>query len=301
MITCVICGQQVTSKRGLAFHIKKHGIKSVDDYMEMYPEQREFIEPKDETLLTCPICGRYNMKQLGQHITGTHKMTHDEFLEKYPNQQMFIEEISDRCRRATQIGHESYLNNVAKDPEKYADSYRKRAEKRKQNNPDIGDKISNILREHGVYDRMSQWVKEMWQNEEYRKLHSEKCKKQHENGLTDKVLEKSGKKRYSVTLNEKTYSMRSTWEVQFASYLNSINIPFEYEPFAIDYEYDGSIKKYYPDFVITGTNILFEVKPKNLTNKAINIAKMNACIAKGYDFRYITEDELKNLEILNLF
>ena len=80
MIRCVVCSQEVTSKRGLAFHIKKHGICSVSDYLKLYPDQTDSIEPKDDTLLTCPICGRYNMKQLGQHIVGTHKMTHEDFL-----------------------------------------------------------------------------------------------------------------------------------------------------------------------------------------------------------------------------
>ena len=295
MIKCVICSQSVTSKRGLAFHIKKHDIESVDKYIEMYPDQIQYIEPKDDSLLTCPICGRYNMKQLGQHITGTHKMTHDEFIAMYPNQKMFIDEISDRCRKATLIGRDKYYENKKADPEKYAKMIKDRTEKRIQNNPDISDKIKKGQQNSERYQNTRYLVSELWKNEDYRKMQSEKAKKQHENGLTEIIVSKSGKKRYQVTLGDITYSMRSTWEIKFAKFLYENNVNFKYEPFVIKYVYDNKVRSYYPDFIIDGTNILYEVKPKNLIGKDINIAKMNASIDHGYDFIYITEDDLSNL------
>ena len=298
MIKCVICSQNVTSRRGLAFHIKKHSFDSVDAYLEAYPEQRYVLEPKDETLLTCPICGRYNMKQLGQHITGTHKMTHEQFISMYPDQKMFIDEISDRCRKAREIGFESYLRNVAENPDKYKEIYAQRAEKRKQNNPDIGIKIAHVLRQHGVYSRLSEQYKLLWQQEEYRQKQSNKCREQHKNGLTEIVLKNSGKKRYHITLNGITYSMRSTWECKFAQMLHDRNIPFEYEFISIHYMFNDTDKIYYPDFHIIGTNIIFEVKPYSLTKHKRNVAKMNATIDCGYDFRYITEHELLNPNLI---
>ena len=299
MIKCVVCSQEVTSRRGLAFHLKKHNIESVDEYLKLYPDQIQYVEPKDENLITCPICGRYNLKQLGQHIVGTHKMTHEEFSKLYPDQKMFIDEISERCRRATFIGRDQYYKNKEADPEGYQKRIEARVNKRKEHNPDLGKKISSILRDNGAYDRMSDWAKKKWQEPEYRKMQSDKAKKQHENGLTDIITRKSGKKRYKVIINNIEYSMRSTWEVEFAKILNEKGIDFKYECFTIDYEYGGKIKKYYPDFIITNTNIIFEVKPKTLIPYAVNIAKQNASIAAGYDFRYITEDELKNIDSIN--
>jgi hypothetical protein len=299
MITCSVCSQVVTSKRGLAFHIKKHGIDSVKTYLEMFPEEQSNINPKDNSLLTCPICGEYNFKQLTQHITWKHNMTREQFEQQYPDQLLYLPEISERCSRAGTTSGERYQEHFEQDPEKYRLSYMKRAKTRKKNNPDLGKKISGILRSHGVYDRLSEQSKRLWKDDSYRKLQSDKCKRQHENGLTEIILKNSGKKRYKVTLGECVYSMRSKWECTFANILYEKHIPFEYESFCIKYEFNGRIRSYYPDFVIPNTNILFEVKPLSLTKKDINIAKMNACIEEGYDFRYITEIELKNPEIIN--
>lgn len=299
MIKCVMCSQEVSSRRGLSFHIKKHGIDSIDKYLELYPDQQSQIEPINEELLTCPICNKHNMKQLSQHITWVHKMTQEEFLSLYPNQKLFIDEISDRCRKASQIGVIQYYQNKENNPEKYEKMIQERTLKRIKNNPDIGSKVSKILREHGVYDRLSDRVKKMWQDEDYRKLQSDKAKKQHENGLTDIIADKSGKKRYKVKIGDVEYSMRSTWEVMFAEFLYENNIDFLYEPLTIDYEYNGKVRKYYPDFIIPNTNILFEVKPKGLIYKPMNEAKRQASIKAGYDFRYITEEELDNIESIN--
>ena len=300
MIKCVVCSQEVTSRRGLAFHLKKHGIESVNKYLEIYPDQIQYVDPIDDTLLTCPICGRYNMKQLGQHIVGTHKLTHAEFLEMYPNQKMFVDEISERCSRAQAVGVEQYYRNKERDPDKYAEIYKERSRKRLENNPDLGTKISAILRKNGVYDAWSERLKRQWKDPEYIKKKSEQCKRQHENGLTDIVLTKSYKNRSVHTvIGGVHYDMRSNWEVKFGNLLYSLGIPFEYETVKIPYFYNGKFRSYSPDFLISGTNIIFEIKPYRLTRYDINKAKQRWAIERGYSFRYITEYELKNTETIN--
>jgi hypothetical protein len=301
MIKCCVCGQEVTSKRGLAFHIKKHDIKSVQDYIKMFPEQEQLVDPKDTDLLQCPICGQKNLKQLTQHITWKHKLSRTEFKKLYPNQTLFIEEISERCKQATKLGHEKYLENVKNDPEKYKNSYMERSKKRLQNNPDIGIKISKILRENGTYDATSTRTKKMWQDESYRKMQSDKCKEQHKNGLTEIVVQKSCNKNYIkiATFNNKQFRFRSSYELQFAEILNSYGIDFEYESLKLTYFYNGSFHTYYPDFVIPNTNIIFEVKPYFRITDIRNQIKQRTSIEKGYSFRYITEYELENPETIN--
>lgn len=299
MLKCVICSQVVTSKRGLSFHIKKHGFESLQEYLTKYPDEENKINPKDESLLTCPICGRYNMKQLGQHIVGTHKMTHDQFLKLYPDQVMFVPEISERCKRAQSEGIRQWKINKEEDPEKYHNIYQQRARRTLELHPDIPIRVSTKLKQNGYYDRLSIESKQRWKNEEYRKMQTNKCKKQHENGLTQIILEKSGRKRYPVTINNVTYNMRSTWEVAFAKLLNNMGFEFEYEPFALKYYYEGNIKYYYPDFVIKGTNIIFEVKPYELMCDIRNQIKQRTSIEKGYAFRYITKNEIDNPHTIN--
>lgn len=299
MITCAVCSQTVTSRRGLAFHIKKHEINSIQQYLEMFPNEESNVDPKNDSLLICPICGQKNLKQLTHHITWKHDMTREQFENLYPDQKLFIDEISTRCSKACKRGNEIRIENMKKFPDKYKEIYKNAARRRKENNPDIGLKISKILREQGVYDNTSSRTKSMWEDPSYRDMQSEKCKKQHENGLTSIVIQNSGKKRYAVTIGGIEYHMRSTWEVKFAEILYSKSIKFEYEPFSIKYEFNSTIKDYYPDFVIPGKNIIFEVKPINLTKTAMNIAKQNKCIESGFDFRYITEIELNDIANIN--
>lgn len=300
MIKCVVCSQDVTSRRGLAFHIKKHNIESVDKYLEIYPDQIQYVNPKDNSLITCPICGRYNMKQLGQHITGTHKITHDEFMKLYPNQKMFIDEISDRCRKASKIGVKKYYENKAANPEKYEEMIKKRTYNRIKNNPDIVEKIKLGQSNSELYQTTRSNVRELWKNPEYRKMQSEKCKKQHRDGLTDIVIKKSYKRRsITVTIDNIVYTMRSSWEVRFAQLLSSLNIPFEYENIKIKYFYNNNFHTYYPDFRIKDTNIVFEVKPYKLIQDDRNKAKQRYTVCSGYDLRYITEYELKNIDSIN--
>lgn len=302
MINCCVCNKEVTSRRGLAFHIKKHNIQSVQDYIEMFPDQEQSVDPKDTNLLQCPICGQKNLKQLTHHLTWKHKMSRSEFEKLYPNQILFIEEISDRCKQATKIGHEKYIENVKNNPDKYKKIYAGRAKKRLENNPDIGIKISKILRANGTYDITSTRIKKMWQKDSYRKMQSDKCKEQHKNGLTEIVIEKSYNKNHVkiATFNNKKFRFRSSFELRFAKILDSFGIKFEYESLQIKYFYNGSFHTYYPDFVIPNTNIIFEIKPYFRIPDIRNQAKQRACIENGYSFRYITEYELDNPEKIDL-
>jgi len=302
MIKCCVCGQTVTSKRGLAFHVKKHDIQSVDDYIKMFPDEEQTLNPSIDGLLSCPICGKKNLKQLTQHLTWIHGLSRSEFETNYPEQILFIPEISDRCKKATAIGHEKYLENVKNNPERYKKTYLERAAKIRERYPNLGNRISNKLRENGTYARLSDITRKKWNDESYRRMQSEKCKNQHKNGLTEIVVKKSCNKNYVkfATFNGKTYRFRSSYELKFAEILNNLGISFMYEELKINYFYNGLFHTYYPDFAIPNTNIVFEVKPYFRIQTKMNQAKQRYCVENGYSFRYITEYELNNPESINL-
>jgi hypothetical protein len=236
------------------------------------------------------------MKQLTQHLTDIHKITKDEFLKQYPNTKLWIDEISERCAKAQSIGIETYRNNLLNDPHYYDDVYNRRSKKR--NYDEIADKIRKTRNERGTNEKMSERSKLMWQNESYRQMQIEKAKKQHKNGLTDIVVQKSGKKRFKITLGNITYSMRSIWETKVANSLYERNIKFKYEPFTIKYELNNETKLYYPDFYLEDYNLIIEVKPLEFCNNDIVVAKKNACIKQGYKFMFITERELSYLNTI---
>ncbi len=95
--------------------------------------------------------------------------------------------------------------------------------------------------------------------------------------------------------------VKSSWEKMFAEKLdNNDNIETaQYEPIAIRYNYHGSKRNYYPDFLITtksGKTVLCEIKPKKLLNYGKNKPKAAAgrkfCKKMGWYYQIITEDIL---------
>ena len=88
---CLICDEEFSNRQKFAYHLNTtHNINTKEYKIKYKPD-------KDNNLLECPICGRYNMKQLTQHLTDIHKITKDEFLEQYPNTKLWVDEISERC------------------------------------------------------------------------------------------------------------------------------------------------------------------------------------------------------------
>jgi hypothetical protein len=285
---CLICGNEFENRQKFAYHINNMHNINIKEYKLKYKPD------KDVTLLECPICGKYNMKQLTQHLTDIHKITKDEFLIQYPDTKLWIDEISEHCSRAQSIGMDVFRNNLKQNPHFYDEMYHKRREKVDYSK--FAEKVRNTRIMRGTNLKMSARVKHMWADADYRKMQSEKAKQQHANGLTEIIVKNSGKKRYPLTLNNVTHNMRSTWEVQLGKYLYEHNIKFLYEPFAIKYTYNEKERVYYPDFLIVSSELVIEVKPQNLCNNDMVIAKKLATESMGYKFIFITENELSHLD-----
>lgn len=288
---CLICNCNIANRQQLASHLKNVHNTNTKEY------KSKFKLDKDASLLECPICGEYNFKQLTQHITWKHNLSKEEFLKQFPNTKLWIDSVSERCAKAQAKSIETFKNNLKHNSHYYDEMY-----VRRNNNRDtksISNKIRQTRIKNHTNEKMSKRVKLLWQDEDYKKLQSNKAKLQHKNGLTDIIASKSGRKRYLITLGSITYKMRSTWETKLAEYLYKHNIDFKYEPFAIKYMYNNDTHLYYPDFYITTNNIILEVKPNSLCNDDRVVAKKLACEAKGYKFMFITENEMSHLDEIN--
>jgi hypothetical protein len=72
--------------------------------------------------------------------------------------------------------------------------------------------------------------------------------------------QKKEKKSLSKEETLKKYGVRSGLEVKITEQLNSLNIPFKYEPFKVKYTQPESYRSYTPDYVILHNNIIIESK-----------------------------------------
>ena len=87
-------------------------------------------------------------------------------------------------------------------------------------------------------------------------------------------------------------TMRSSWEVKFAEYLDNNNIEFQFEPHSIETSYG----KYYPDFYLPQTKSYVEIKGY-FTKIAKN--KYDEAVSKSYPITVIDKKALQSLGILS--
>lgn len=112
--------------------------------------------------------------------------------------------------------------------------------------------------------------------------------------------------KYKSVKTDKIHSFRSSWEHKYMYYLdtNPDVIYWNYEPFMIEYEYEGDNKRYLIDFEVyykDGEKELIEVGVSGLKNDNRSLAKFTSaekyCEEKNYSFRLVTEKDFEFMEI----
>lgn len=97
---------------------------------------------------------------------------------------------------------------------------------------------------------------------------------------------------------------RSSYELRYMELLDADPevIAYQVEPVRIPYLFEGSVRNYVPDFLVTradGVQWLIEVKPAALVGTDQNLAKARAarlwCEASGAQLVLVTEETLNTL------
>lgn len=126
--------------------------------------------------------------------------------------------------------------------------------------------------------------------------------KQHPDGYTNRFF-KSGWV-HSVKADQKVY-VRSSWETRVLAVLDHYDAITEImvEPFEIPYEYEGGMRYYTPDILVTFNEVvqeLWEIKPAIYVDRPKNQAKFKAAQAyadkHGIGFRVVTLEHIEAME-----
>ena len=93
------------------------------------------------------------------------------------------------------------------------------------------------------------------------------------------------------------FTTKSSYETRYVEILEADEevVAFKYEPFSIEYEFEGATLNYTPDFLVLyldGHEELAEVKPERMVSLPKNEAKFEAAESYHPCFRIITEKEL---------
>ena len=107
-----------------------------------------------------------------------------------------------------------------------------------------------------------------------------------------------GKKIPYLTEKGNLLQLRSFLECKVCKFLELNNFDFNYESIEIEYLFENKSHKYYPDFYLKDYNLILEVKPLPKQSDGMVLAKRQASIDKGYNFMFVSENDLKDYENL---
>lgn len=263
--------------------------------------------------VTCKICGA-KRRILTQHLLKKHNLSKYEYEFKY-NSPIICKE-----RQLIQLERNKELNEKLSTDPYYIDLMKEVRHKngslpqvikvvnegreRYQNSEEGKKRNSEIMiNNHKFNDMQNKATVGKLNSEKFHKQESE----QMSNLLHDKWSDEEwksnhlskmfdGSKKIYEDINNNEVEFRSSWELSLHNYLVSHNINYEYESIKIKYKStDSKIHNYYPDFYIPDLNLILEVKPNMYTSNKINQIKKQVAIDSGYNFKFITENELKDL------
>ena len=277
--------------------------------------------------LTCPICGK-EFQTLNSHIHFKHKLSTEEFLKQYPNTKLVSDQIkksvSKTCKKSGcgkwMKGYEYPEWRIKQYQEKFSgegntffgkNHSKKTRKKMSDNHADFtGDKnpFKNWLKKDDKnIETFSKILKKAWgekfKDENARRLFCEN------NSKTISKLYLNGFNPYtncergwfqSNKFNNKFYYC-SSYEKLFLEFCESSDKigALQRPDFVIPYKDESDkLRNYYADFFINN-DVLIEIKPKSMMNYNHNREKINAgkeyCKNMGYEYKVLTEEELKDL------
>jgi len=267
MVTCKVCNAQFNANKGLSYHVHfTHGRKYVDYVLEF---EHDNVWPLCKCGCGKPVkflCGKF-MEYVGAHY---------------------------HVGRPKSEEHRRHISEGSRG--------KKLTPEHRQN---ISKSINAMFAaDPTIGQRISQAHKGILFDEEHKKKISETRSARIKSGeivinrekisqtVTQRYLDGGfewAKGKYVSSKTGNVINYRSSYELEFAELLDSRSdvIGWLYEPFAIDYEFNGHGRKYIPDFLVQGVSdtVLVEVKPDEtrLTpmNEAKRIAASEYCSVRG--------------------
>lgn len=223
----------------------------------------ESANEDENGLLSCSECGATNYQTLIKHIKFKHQMSPKDYLSKYPDDKLYTDDMQKKFSKG------GYAANKAMRDKGLDFSERSRKAR-----------ATELKNDPNAYVKRNQ---KLYKDPEFRER------------ATQRIMKATRWHGDRYHFNGKSF--RSTWEVKFAEWLDSLNINYEYEGVKVQY-YDPTkniYRTYYPDFYFPDINLCVEIKPKMYIEDPSVLAKRDACLENGYKFKFITQDELSNL------
>lgn len=274
--------------------------------------------------LICPLCNCRGFSRLSSHLYNSHPdLSKEELLRIYPDTKFVSSNLHKKQSDATkkQWDDPSYrqlmIDNASiqlteqwKDPN-FRELRRKVShntmkerwkdpEYREAKRIEAGNTLRKLWQDPDFRERRikasSKILSNLWSDEEWREW-----KSQQQSEIMIERLVTNRKKINYINRYGDTLKLRSHFEERLAKFLDLIEVDYEYESISFKYEYNNKTHKYFPDFLIKEFDLIIEVKPSCYINNEIVQLKKQSVINEGYNFKFITENDLEDLFKSELF
>ncbi len=268
--------------------------------------------------VVCKICG-HRRRSIVSHLKYSHNLSSSEYETKF-NSPVICEELRQKmhqqamewnikmnsdpvmAEKLRKMRHDNaLLPQVREAQSRYMKQYLSTEEGKafNRNNMKIAQQSC------GGTDEMQQRATEAKRNSEiFKHSHSVAMKNViakyvHNGEESGKAVRKKAfenARKHYTDCNGAEVRLRSLYELELYNYLITHDINFTYEEIWIQYEDDtGKLRDYIPDFYIPKHNLIIEVKPSQFTQSKSVLAQADAAKASNYNFVFVTEKELKDL------
>jgi hypothetical protein len=235
----------------------------------------------------CAICNMTKDNKFPLHLRKIHNLSYKEYFDQYLKTEN--DGICKECGKQTEWNERygryrlvcnrscntAYNNHqISIDPDR-RETHREHMQK-VWSNPEYATRMLQVLTDNGYNSNIVENIARLRQDPEY---NLKFCIKQADNFKG---------KRYPY----KNYILRSSWELEFAEFLDQNNIEYEYEKLLINYYKNNT---YLTDFYLKNLNLVVEIHPIKLTDEWM-VLKMKATKKAGYKFYFMNENNWNKIK-----
>lgn len=272
----------------------------------------------------CKICGRVLQKKFPMHLENMHGLTRKQYYDQYLKQDGDGEckncgESTEFCSKAHGLGYNtfcsrscsfSYTHKQIQADDVKREAWSKGSSEvlsRMWENPAIRDRWTEQIRQFqsnsgGVeahvkrlraqdpeYDkyiaevRANNGFSNLWKQQWFRDVRKECVSKQSSDQVADP--NNGWGKRHGNRYQHKQYVLKSSWELEFAEFLDKVGFSWTYEE--LQFEWTDH-RHYRPDFYIRDLNLVIEIKPSHFIDETA-ASKLLFVESKGYEVEFLTE------------
>ena len=155
----------------------------------------------------------------------------------------------------------------------------------------LGD--SNGMKCEEARKKLSDTRKEFLNTPEWKKKISDQTKKAWADGKYEGVRVGQSKWHSYLHSNGTEYRVQGTWELAFIQWLDENNLSFTCHKGRIEYDINGEVHSYYPDFFVNEWDCYVDIK--NDYHYSLQLDKFKSLESRGHKIKIILQKELETL------